>query len=129
MSLRTLAEADLGHILTDGVYGFGWPITLINPAGQEARLTGFSDDISQIIDPDTGQAVSGRLATIALWITEIYQCDFELPVGVHDGAKKPWLSKFDDIHGRPYVFKVQQSNPDRALGLVVCQLEFYKNAY
>ena len=129
MGLREIAEADAGTILNDGAYGFGWPILLTNPAGQEAPLTGFSDDIAQVIDPDTGQAVSGRLASAVFHIADIYNCDFELPKGTRDTTTKPWLVKFDDINGKAYVFKVQQSNPDRALGIVVCLLEFYKDAY
>ena len=63
MSLRQQAEQDLGYILEGDAYGFRWDITLVNPAGAELNMFGFSDDISALIDPDTGVAVSGRLAT------------------------------------------------------------------
>lgn len=126
MNLRQTAEADLGAILEDSTTGFGWSITVTDPNGTVVPLTGFSDDISQMIDPDTGQAVSGRLASVALRISSLISAGLALPVGIADSAKKPWLVAFDDINGNPFTFKVSQSNPDRALGLVVCLLEVYE---
>jgi len=128
MNLRTRAEADLAHILEDGVNGFGWPITVTAPGGTPQKtLTGFSDDISQIIDPDTGQAVSGRMASATLRISSLVAAGFtELPVAVSDSSKKPWTISFNDINGNTYLFKVEQSNPDRALGIVALLLELYE---
>jgi hypothetical protein len=128
MSLRQLAESDLGNILEDGTTGFGWPITLTDPTGftGSGPLTGFSDDIAQLIDPDTGQAVSGRLASVALRISSLIAEGFAMPQGIADAGSKPWLVTFDDINGNSFTFKVAQSNPDRALGLVTCLLEFYE---
>lgn len=126
MSLRQLAETDLGLILEDSSTGFGWSITVTDPAGTSRTLTGFSDDIAQIIDPDTGQAVSGRLASVALRISSLAAAGLTLPRGIADSGSKPWVIEFDDINGNPYKFKVSQSNPDRALGLVTCLLELYE---
>lgn len=125
MGIRTLAEQDLGAILEDSAYGFGWPITLTDPDGLTDTLTGFSDDISQVIDPDTGQLVSGRLASVALRISSLTAAGFALPQNVADATLKPWVVTFDDINGTAHTFKVRQSDPDRALGLVVCILEGY----
>lgn len=127
MNLRALAESDLGFIVEDGATGFGWPITLTDPSGFSSPdpLTGLSDDIAQVIDPDTGQAVSGRLASIALRISTLYAQGYALPQGIADASAKPWIVEFNDINGLPYKFKVQQSNPDRALGVVTCLLETY----
>lgn len=126
MGLRELAEKDLGAILEDGVTGFGWPITVTDPDGKTGALTGFSDDIAQIIDPDTGQAVSGRLASVALRASSLAMEGLTLPRGIADTGSKPWVIQFDDINGNACTFKVSQSNPDRALGLVVCLLELYE---
>lgn len=126
MGLRQLAETDLGLILEDSSTGFGWPITVTDPAGVIGELTGFSDDISQIIDPDTGQAVSGRLASVAIRISALTLKGLGLPKGIADAGSKPWVVQFDDINGSPYKFKVSQSNPDRALGLVTLLLELYE---
>lgn len=125
MGLRTLAEQDLGAILEDSAYGFGWSITLTDPDGLTDTLTGFSDDISQVIDPDTGQLVSGRLASVALRISSLIAAGFTLPRNVPDNTLKPWVVTFNDINGIAHTFKVRQSDPDRALGMVVCILEGY----
>lgn len=125
MSLRQIAEADLAITLEDAVTGFGWAINVTDPAGNSADLTGQSNDIAQVIDPDTGQAVSGRLASVALRIASLTAAGLGLPEGVADRASKPWLVRFDDINGNAHTFKVQQSNPDRGLGVVSCVLERY----
>ena len=126
MGAREIAEADLGFILEDSVFGFGFDITVTDPSGLSKPLTGFSNDISQVIDPDTGQAVSGRLASVALRISSLTAAGFALPVAVADAGAKPWLITFDDINGNSFIFKVQQSNPDRTLGVIACILETYK---
>jgi len=126
VGLRELAEQDLGAILEDSAYGFGWSITLTDPAGlTDSNLIGFSDDISQVIDPDTGQLVSGRLASVALRISSLLTAGFTLPRGVADQSSKPWVVTFNDINGTSHTFKVRQADPDRALGLIVCILEGY----
>lgn len=125
MGLRTIAETDLGKILEDSTYGFGWSLTVTDPAGTAVPLTGFSNDISQVIDPDTGQPVSGRLASVAIRIGLLTDAGLGLPVGIADSSSKPWLVQFNDINGNAYTFKVMNSNPDRALGLVTCILGLY----
>jgi len=125
VGLRSIAESDLTAILQDGTTGFGWEITVIDPAGTPAILTGFGNDISQLIDPDTGVAVSGRQASIALPISALTAAGLGLPRAVADGAESPWIVEFNDVGGTPHVFKVSESNPDRALGIVTCVLEAY----
>ena len=127
--LREMAEADLAFTLEDEATGFGWPITVTDPAGTSSTgLIGQSDDIAQLIDPDTGQAVSGRLASVGLRISSLTAQSLGLPEAIADETSKPWVVKFDDINGVAHTIKVQDSNPDRALGLVVCTLEAYKDA-
>lgn len=121
--LRELAEADLGAILEDGVAGFAVDITLTDPAGTSQVLKGFSNDIAQIIDPETGEIVSGRLATATLRLSSITLPG--VPEGVADASKKPWLAAFDDILGNSYTFKVAKANPDRSLGIIFLILELY----
>lgn len=127
MSLRERAERDLGAILNNRTSGFGWPITLTDPAGVEyPDLTGFSNDISQVVDPDTGQLVSGRQASAAIRISDLTAAGVpELPRNIPEHTAKPWLVEFTDINGTAHVFKVRQSNPDRALGMTSLILEAY----
>jgi len=125
VGLRELAENDLGAILEDSAYGFGWPITLTDPDGlTDDTLVGYSDDISQMIDPETGVLVSGRVASIVLRISSLQAaCFTSLPRAVADTDSAPWLVAFDDINGDAHTFKVRQGDPDRTLGVVVCLLE------
>lgn len=126
MNLRQQAENDLGFILEDNLAGFGWPITLTDPNGTSSPLTGASNDISQVIDPETGVVVSGRSASVALRVASIFEAGFNsLPIGVADSSSKPWLVQFNDINGNSHTFKIIQTNPDRTLGIVTCILEAY----
>ena len=125
MDLRTQVERDLSFTLEDDVTGFGWAITVTDPAGTSKPLVGSSKDISQLIDPDTGVVVSGRLATVTIRISSLVAQGFALPQAIADSAAKPWLVAFDDINGNAYTFKVAESDPDRAVGVVVCVLEAY----
>lgn len=126
MGLRELAQRHNRQITTNQTTGFAWPIIITDPAGTIGKVSGFGDDISALIDPETGQAISGRLASIAVNINELADKGLGLPVEIHDKKIKPWVVEFDDINGNPHVFKVEKSNPDRALGMVTCLLEFYE---
>jgi hypothetical protein len=125
MGLRDLAEADLGLILEDSATGFGYAIVLTSPAGVVLPITGFSNDIAQVIDPDTGQVVSGRLASVALRISTIIASGLDLPRGIANSKSKPWIVEFNDLLGNPHKFKVFQSNPDRTIGMITLILESY----
>jgi len=127
MGLREMAEKDLAVILEDAVFGFGWPVTLTDPSGASKPLTGYSNDISLVIDPDTGQAVIGENISAVLRISSIFADPaMTLPKGIADSGSKPWLCTFDDIGGVSATYKVQFSNPDQTLGIVVLRLELYK---
>lgn len=127
MSLRAQAAADLRGIVEDPA-GFGWSISITSPAGVTAALTGLSSDIGQTIDPETGVAVSGRRASIAITIASLLAAGLALPRAIADGASKPWIVAFNDIGGSSHTFKVCEAMPDRALGVVTCLLEAYKPA-
>lgn len=128
MSLRELAAADNRRILENQADGFGWPVSVTDPDGLTVPdLKGFSTDISQLIDPDTGQAISGRLATVSIHIASLTEAGFTaLPRGVAELGSKPWRVTFDDINGNAHTFKVCQSNPDRTLGYLSLLLEAWK---
>lgn len=125
MSLRRQAEIDARRILTNPEE-FGWPITVRDPYGQQADLTGFATDIHTSIDPETGQAVSDRRASIALSLASLSEAGLGIPVAVPESSRKPWLVMFDDINGHSHTFKVSEAMPDRAIGIVTCMLETYR---
>lgn len=126
MGLREQAGLDLISILQSRTEGFGWAITLISPDGQTGSFIGFSTDIGVTIDPETGVYVSGRKASVALPIETLKQAGFAIPRAIADRNLKPWLVRFDDIHGKSQLFKVAEANPDTAIGCVTCLLEAYR---
>ena len=78
-----------------------------------------------MIDPDTGEPVTGRSASISLRISSLTAASLGIPVGIADTTGLPWLVEFDDINGNAFKFKVAKSAPDRAMGIVTCWLETY----
>lgn len=125
MNLRKQASHDAITILTNSNSGFGWPIAITSPDEITLCVTGFSSDIGQTIDPETGTAVAGRRASIALPIKVLLDAGFAIPRAIADESKKPWVVKFNDAFGRSHTFKVCASMPDIALGIVTCLLEAY----
>lgn len=126
MSLREVAAQDAIRIL-ENTNEFGWPVALTNPDQVSIQLYGSSVDIGQTIDPETGLAVAGRRASVALPIASILAAGLEIPIAISDRTKKPWVVTFNDINGFSHSFKVCESMSDRALGIVTCLLESYKS--
>jgi hypothetical protein len=129
VNLRQLAESDLAFTLEDDANGFGWEISITSPAGLTRTLKGQTGDISKLIDPNTGEAVSGRLTTATLRLSSLKTAfSGDIPEGINDPAKKPWLCGFSDLSGSAYKFKVLKSEPDRTLGFVALTLGLYKDS-
>jgi hypothetical protein len=121
MGIRAQAVADAKAILEDSTSGFGWPLTLTSPAGESSSLTGFSTDVAETIDPETGQAVAGRRASVAISLLSLPV----LPTAVPDSDRRPWVVVFADATLAPTTWKVVEVLPDRAVGVVVLLLEAY----
>lgn len=127
MGLRETFVADAREFLNDRDEGFGWDVTVVAPDATEANLTGFTADIGTTIEPETGEMVSGRRASVALHILDLQDADLGIPVNVPDAAGMPWVVRFLDFDGvtlRSY--KVIDTMPDRAIGVVVCILESFQ---
>lgn len=124
MGLREQAALDCRSILEDSTFGFGWPFTLTSPEGVVAELVGFTTDIGQTIDPDTGQAVAGRKASVAVSLRSLVT----MPVAIADSDSKPWVVTFNDIQGVSRDWKIIEVLPDRAIACVVLLLEAYAGA-
>jgi hypothetical protein len=117
MSLTEKAIADTKWILTNTDH-FGGAVTVTNPAGASLSLTGITNDIGQVIDVDTGQTLSGRLASAALPLADV--APLGIPYGVHDSTMKPWLVTF-----KGNTLKIIETVPDRTVDLLLCYLEVY----
>lgn len=126
MGLRDTATADAEAILSDSLRGFGWPISLTGPSGLHVALTGFVNDVAQVIDPDTEIPFMGRVVQATLLIKNILDAGLTMPVGVEDGSLKPWVVQFNDINGNVTTWKVMSTRPDRTLGVVILDLSAYE---
>ena len=124
MLLQTV-QADLGTILEDSAQGFGQSMTVTNPAGTSATVTGFFNDIAQTIDLDTGQVVSGRTVSATIRIELLTSVGLAVPYGVSDSSLKPWTVGFTGVDGQTQTFRVVQASPDRVFGAVILALEAY----
>ena len=124
IGLRATAHNDLGDIMKDPA-GFVWSCTITSPAGVSLPFSCRSNDIELSIDPGTGETVTGRQATVAVYIADLITVDFDGIRGIEDTSQKPWIVDVDDINGVAGKFKVVQTFPDRGAGLNVLGLELY----
>lgn len=126
MNIRLLAESDLALLMEDTTHGGSWPITLENPDGQKSdSMSGLSNDIGLLVDPDTGVAVSGRLATLSIRTSSLLASGLGIPEDIKESDKKPWKVTFTDVNLRPYTFKIATVAPDRGAGVMTFTLEVY----
>lgn len=121
MGLREQAALDAQAILQDSAMGFGWPLLLTSPLGDSTELTGYTTDVAQTIDPETGQAVAGRRASVAVSLKSLS----EMPRAEASQLRKPWTVTYADSEGVASKWKVIEVLPDRALSVVVLLLESY----
>lgn len=124
MGLRATAAADAKAILEDASSGFGWPLLVLSPAGAQFSVTGFATDIGQTVDPDTGQAVAGRRASVAVHASALPV----VPEGVADATVKPWRVQYANSAGVVGLWKVVDVLPDHAMAVLVLLLEAYHAA-
>jgi hypothetical protein len=124
MGVREQAEADLAVTL-EAPGDFGVPIVLRDPTGFDCGgqpIYGQSGDIGLLIDPDTGLAVTGRSAHVAVRISTLTHAGYTtLPRAIPDAGSSPWLVTFSG-----QTFKVKEARPDRTLGIVTMIVEFWR---
>ena len=121
-----MAEADLALTLEDEENGFGWPCAVTNPSGTTENFFVQSGDIHMLLETDADIPVSNRTAHVAVRIASLTARGFDIPRADPDETKNPWIFEFDDINGNVRKFTVSNSEPDRALGVVMIILELIK---
>lgn len=126
MGLREIAERDVFNILTDSSVGAAVSITVTPPGGADLDLTGYSNDIAQMIDPETGMAVSGRTVSVSIPIRSFVEAGVPLPRAILSETSNPWVVQFSDNYGRTHTWAVTATDPDYTLGFVNCILEDYQ---
>ncbi len=129
MSLVDQAALDLATTLSSP-QDFGVPFTLTDPDGFTGteQLYGAAGDIGALIDPDTGQGVSGRHGYLAVAQSALLAAGFtDIPQGIEDLNSLPWVVGFQGIGFALQKYKVKTSMPDRKLPIILMELEFWNS--
>ena len=103
----------------------GQNVVLITPDGLKYPLNSIVSVIHNLIDPDTGQPVSGFLATASINRLDLNALDIALPEGEASEFERPWLVRETNIDGIEVTYKITRSAPDEANGNILCDLGAY----
>lgn len=115
MNLNEIAESDLNFTLEDNETGFGVTLIFYNFVGLSVSIDCCTTDISYFIDPETGQGVRSRTVEITGRITT-FENNSITPI-------KGDIVKYYDTNGNEYKSCIQQTMPDRKLGIYKIILE------
>lgn len=125
MSLLQLLQKDSQRIMNSSKFGFSTDIVLIDPNDVEYPLKSVLTVIHNLIDPDTGQPVSGYLATASINRLDLNALGITLPEGVSDELQRPWTVRETNIDGVVVTYKITRAAPDEANGNILCDLGSY----
>ena len=118
------SERDLEQSLEDALAGTGTTMTITDPSGTAADLTGHVIEIGAFVDLETGQLVSVQHGHVAVRMSRLISIfGAELPDGKPASDEKSWLIVAQDIVGTRHRYRVTESALDRTLGIVRMQLD------
>lgn len=126
MSLIDRMQKDSQRIMNSSRYGFSIPIVLTSPSGDEYSLMGIVSIIHNLVDPDTGQPVSGFLATVSINYRDLNDSGIDLPEGEMSSSARPWLVTATNVIGVEQTMKLVRSSPDETNGNILCDLGSYE---
>jgi len=126
MSLLDRVQKDAQRIMNSQRCGFGSPIILTDPDSVAYNLTGIVSVIHNLIDPDTGQPVSGFLATVSLNALDLQDKGIELPYGEMSMDRRPWTVETTVVGGATLLTKVVRVAPDETNGNILIDLGNYE---
>lgn len=122
MSLFEDAATDFQEIMNSDL-GASVSCVITDPCGAEETLLCRHSDTSQVIDPGTNEAVSGRRIVLSVCLADLYDVGFEKIRGIEKKDEKPWKVAVSDIAEIAGVYKVSESNPDASIGSMVLHCE------
>lgn len=125
MSLLQRLQKDSQRIMNSSKFGFSTDIVLIDPDDVEYPLKSIVTVIHNLIDPDTGQPVSGYLATASINRLDLNELGVTLPEGVSDELERPWTIRYTNIDNVVITNKITRAAPDEANGNILCDLGSY----
>lgn len=127
MSLLDRMRKDSQRIMNSDRCGFSTAITLTDPAGVGYPFKSIVSVIHNLVDPDTGQPVSGYLATASINILDLLALGLEIPEGEMDQLSRPWTITETTIQNVVVTYKIASTAPDEANGNILCDLVSYDN--
>lgn len=89
-------------------------------------MRGLQADIGLSIDAETGVAVAGRKASVAVSTRDLIEASFPIPEGVPDEESAPFLVTWTPSTGPTQTMKVIETVPDK-LGCLVLHLGSYRS--
>jgi hypothetical protein len=125
MSLLQRLQKDSQRIMNSSKFGFSTDIVLIDPNDVEYPLKSILTVIHNLIDPDTGQPVSGYLATASINRLDLNELGITLPEGVSNELERPWTIRYTNIDNVVITNKITRAAPDEANGNILCDLGSY----
>ena len=125
MNLLQRIQKDSQRIMNSTRFGVSIDIVLLDPAQVEYPLKSIVTVIHNLVDPDTGQPVSGYLATASINRLDLNELGITLPEGVSDELQRPWTIRYTNIDGVEITNKITRSAPDEANGNILCDLGSY----
>ena len=125
MNLRSQAAIDMKSILEDVDGGFAQLIRVTSPELETITLSGIYREIDHAIDPQTGELVSSRTASVVLSSVSLAAAGMSAIRNVPDESMRPWVIELTDASGTLRTYKVSDTPTDE-LGAVTCLLEAYK---
>ena len=125
MSLQD-AAAKLVRSILENKDQFGIEMTVTDPSGVQAQITGIPTDISQTIDPQTGLLVASRSICVSMPLAAFDEQFSKRPEGVNAKGRRQWLVELK-LQNMPAAVKyaVISTRPD-AIGCVLCFLQIYE---
>lgn len=126
MSLLDRVQKDAQRIMNSEKFGFSTPLVLTEPDGTTHGLKGIVSVIYNLIDPDTGQPVSGFLATVSLNKLDLQDAGIDMPIGEMDTNARPWTVETTLVGGETILTKVVRSSPDKTNGNILIDLGKYE---
>lgn len=125
MSLLDRLRKDSQKIMNSTRCGFSTEVTLITPDGVRYPFKSIIAVIHNLVDPDTGQPVSGYLATASINRLDLNAKSIALPEGEMSELRRPWLVSEINIDGIEVTYKITRAAPDEANGNILCDLGSY----
>lgn len=127
MGLLDRMRKDSQRIMNSDRFGFSTAITLTDPDGVGYPFNSIIAVIHNLVDPDTGQPVSGFLATASINILDLQALGLEIPEGEMSELSRPWTVTETNIQNVVVTYKIVRAAPDEANGNILCDLVTYDN--